>query len=243
MSGQQRVAHAATTGFDNASAYDIHRPSYPPEVVQSLLSRLDVAHKPNAKIVDLAAGTGKFTELLATRKEEYAIVAIEPVAKMRDGLVDKKLERVEVRDGLATRMDVGDGWADAVIAAQPRNWAASTQWEDQMKQLVLALPPDDVDRFRDDKWGKVFERQSRAADPYFTTPIGQDKVPFTVWRTKELLWDRINTLSQIAVLEGNDKETFRARFDEILEHGDQVWNKDREVEFHGFTTFGWTTRL
>lgn len=118
MASQQEVAHAATTGFDNASAYDVHRPSYPPKAVQSLLHHLGVANTPNAKIVDLAAGTGKFTELLAAREERYKIVAVEPVAKMRQSLVAKKLKGVEVRDGLANRMDVGDGWADAVIAAQ-----------------------------------------------------------------------------------------------------------------------------
>lgn len=114
----QQVAHAATTGFNNASAYDVHRPSYPPQAVQSLLENLGVANKPHARIVDLAAGTGKFTELLAAREEQYEIVAVEPVAKMRGSLEGKHLKGVEVRDGLATGMEVGDGWADAVIAAQ-----------------------------------------------------------------------------------------------------------------------------
>lgn len=118
MASQQAVAQAATTGFNNASAYDVHRPSYPPEAVQSLLHHLSVANKPNAKIVDLAAGTGKFTELLAAREEQYEIVAVEPVAKMRESLAGKDLKGVEVRDGLATGMEVGDAWADAVIAAQ-----------------------------------------------------------------------------------------------------------------------------
>lgn len=114
----QKVAHAAVTGFDNSSAYDVHRPSYPSDAVEALLRNLDVANKPRAKIVDLAAGTGKFTELLAAREEQYDIVAVEPVAKMRQSLVGKHLEHVEVMDGLATSIDLGDGWADAVIAAQ-----------------------------------------------------------------------------------------------------------------------------
>lgn len=112
-----------------------------------------------------------------------------------------------------------------------------------MKQLILALPPDGTNRFRDDKWPEVFERQSRDPEPYFTTPISQETIPFTVWRTKELLWDRIQTLSQIAVLQGADKEAFKASFEEIMTDRDQVWNEKGEVEFHGFTTYGWTTRL
>ncbi|KAK9438933.1 Methyltransferase type 11 [Metarhizium brunneum] len=274
----QKVANAAVTGFDNASAYDVHRPSYPADAVEALLRNLDVANRPRAKIVDLAAGTGKFTELLAAREEQYDIVAVEPVAKMRQSLVGKHLEHVEVIDGLATSINLGDGWADAVIAAQsfhwfaneealkeirrvlkpggrlgiiwniedynqPANWTASTAWEKELKQLILALPPDGTNRFRDDKWRDVFERQARDPAPLFAVPIGQEKIPFTVWLTKELLWDRIQTLSQVAVLRDGDKDAFRAKFDGIMSEGDQVWNEKEEVEFHGFTVYAWTRRI
>jgi ubiquinone/menaquinone biosynthesis C-methylase UbiE len=113
-----QVAQTAVTGFDNASAYDVHRPSYPPGAVDALLRNLQVADNHGARVVDLAAGTGKFTELLAARGEQYDIIAVEPVAKMRQSLVDKHLAGVKVLDGLATGMDIEDGWADAVIAAQ-----------------------------------------------------------------------------------------------------------------------------
>lgn len=56
---------AASEGFKDGTAYDAHRPSYPPEVVQALLGRLKVAGKPGARIVEMASGTGKFTEVLA----------------------------------------------------------------------------------------------------------------------------------------------------------------------------------
>ena len=134
-------------------------------------------------------------------------------------------------------------WADFATDNQPPGWTASTKWEDGVKQLVLALPPDGIDRFRDDKWWQVFERQASASEPYFAAPIGRETVSFTAWRTKELLWDRINTLSQVAVLRGHEKDMFKARFDEIFENGDQVWNDEGEVEFHGVTTYGWTSRL
>ena len=35
------------------------------------------------RIVDLAAGTGKLTELLAARDEEFDILAVEPYARTR----------------------------------------------------------------------------------------------------------------------------------------------------------------
>lgn len=112
-----------------------------------------------------------------------------------------------------------------------------------MKELIHSLPPGGPPRFRDDKWWEVFDRQSRAARHFFSTPVGEERLPFTVWLTKERLWDRINTLSHVAVLEGADRAAFVARFEQILKDGDGDWNDKGEVEFHGATTFAWTTRL
>jgi ubiquinone/menaquinone biosynthesis C-methylase UbiE len=112
------IQEAATTGFSNAQAYDAHRPSYPTDAVEGLLAHLGVSGKPQSKIIDLAAGTGKFTELLAQRDEQYDILAVEPHEAMRQTLVNKNLRGVKVREGTAEQMDVPDGWADAVVVAQ-----------------------------------------------------------------------------------------------------------------------------
>ncbi|KAJ6446082.1 2-deoxy-D-gluconate 3-dehydrogenase [Purpureocillium lavendulum] len=272
---------AATSGFDDAAAYDLHRPSYPAQAVESLLGHLGVAGRGGgARVVDLAAGTGKFTELLAARPEGLEVVAVEPVDAMRRTLEAKALPGVIVREGLATAMDVDAAWADAVVAAQsfhwfaheealheirrvlkpggklgviwnieeynqPRAWETSTEWERQLNELILGLPADGPPRFRDDKWRDVFERQARADQPVVSTPLAEERLPFTVWRTRELLWDRVNTLSQVYMLkEGGEREAFRARFDEILDGaGGDKWNDKGEIEFHGTTVYAWTARL
>lgn len=72
------ISSASTKGFENASSYDKHRPSYPSEAVTRFLKHLQVDGVKRARIVDLAAGTGKFTELLAGRDESFDILAIEP---------------------------------------------------------------------------------------------------------------------------------------------------------------------
>jgi ubiquinone/menaquinone biosynthesis C-methylase UbiE len=98
----------AASGFQNALNYDAHRPSYPAEAVDKLLIHLGVANQKNARIIDLACGTGKFTELLANREEAFEVVGIEPHAGMRKELVKKELKGVTVEDG----------WGDVLITAQ-----------------------------------------------------------------------------------------------------------------------------
>lgn len=40
------------------------------------------------------------------------------------------------------------------------------------------------------------------ASPLFSLPLGEEAVKWTVWLSKENIWKRFSTLSQIAVLEG-----------------------------------------
>jgi SAM-dependent methyltransferase len=114
------LASEAARGFSNAAQYDQYRPSYPAEAVDKLLTHLGVAGLKNARVVDLACGTGKFTELLTARPEEYEVVGVEPHREMREELVKKNLARVKVLDGDAGNMPIGEGWGDALVAAQVR---------------------------------------------------------------------------------------------------------------------------
>lgn len=113
------IAPEAQTGFASAAAYDAYRPTYPPKALSELLTHLDVAGVKGAKVMDLAAGTGKFTELLSARDEEYDIVAVEPHQGMREQLEKKNLKGVRVLDGTAESMSgVEDEEVAAVVASQ-----------------------------------------------------------------------------------------------------------------------------
>ncbi len=113
-----KSSNQANEGFTDASSYDTHRPSYPLDVVDALLARLQVKGVRSARIVDLGAGTGKFTELLAARDEKYNVVAVEPHEEMRRVLNTKRLSTVDVMDGDASNMPVESHSVDAVVAAQ-----------------------------------------------------------------------------------------------------------------------------
>ena len=113
------IPSASTKGFQAALSYDQHRPSYPSEAVDSLLKHLQLDGLKGARIIDLAAGTGKFTKLLVDREEQYEIIAVEPNDGMRAEVEMKQFKGVKVLDGVASSMtEVESQCIDAVVAAQ-----------------------------------------------------------------------------------------------------------------------------
>src|SRR4051812_47767348 len=116
--GMSEVNRVAATGFDaEADAYERARPSYPAEAVNWLLENLRAG--PASRVVDLAAGTGKFTELLAGRLDH--LVAVEPVPGMRRRL-RHGLPGVPVLSAAAEALPLADGSVDAVTVAQAFHW-------------------------------------------------------------------------------------------------------------------------
>ncbi|KAL8892054.1 MAG: hypothetical protein Q9205_000079 [Flavoplaca limonia] len=192
-----QLSSQASHGFRNASSYDTHRPSYPLEVVDDMLAHLQVKDVPNARIVDLGAGTGKFTELLAARGEKYHVVAVEPHEEMRKALSAKGLSTVDVLDGYANNN-------------APESWEPTTKWEATMKEIMWSYH-DQRPRFRHDLWRNVFDKQVsstpftiQAADPLFSLPLGEDSTKFIDWLHPDAIWGRFRSLSQISILEGDE---------------------------------------
>ncbi|KAK7924479.1 methyltransferase [Apiospora marii] len=293
MASHTTLPSAAAEGFKDAASYDAHRPSYPAEVVEAFLQALKVAGQSDMKIVEVASGTGKFTEPLAGRPERFLIKAIEPHEGMRGKLAEKDLSAVEVVDGTADKMPVANDWGDACIAAQasrpafhwfatpeslheihrvlrpgavlgmiwniedynaPREWESSTKWEQKLNDLIWSLD-DGLPRFRHQKWKEVFQQQlpgnplQALADtltnqlPRFSLPIGEQTSKWTVWLTEDALWSRLSTLSQIAVLKGEEKEAAVKVFKEAMQGDDVQRNGAGEIALHGVTYFAWTDRI
>lgn len=116
----RQLSDKAVHGFAKAALYDKHRPSYPPEALAILLDAAEVSGVAGASLVDLGAGTGKFTQVLAAREEQFNIVAVEPHPGMREQLAHKSLNNVTVSEGLSTAIPADSGSVDAVFAAQVR---------------------------------------------------------------------------------------------------------------------------
>jgi len=108
----------AAAGFgSSADAYERGRPSYPDDAIAYLAAERGLG--PAARILDLAAGTGKLTRLLVEGGAE--VVAVEPVAAMRAAL-ERALPEVSVLEGTAESIPLAAGSVDAVTVAQAFHW-------------------------------------------------------------------------------------------------------------------------
>jgi SAM-dependent methyltransferase len=113
-----RIHEVATQGFTKGTdAYERARPSYPSDAIDFIVAELDIG--PASVVVDLAAGTGKFTRLLVPTHAR--LIAIEPVAAMRTKLAEI-VPGIDARDGTAESIPLQDGTVDCVTVAQAFHW-------------------------------------------------------------------------------------------------------------------------
>ncbi len=128
------VHEIASRGFGaQALAYDRARPSYPADAVGWLARSLGI--RPGRRIVDLAAGTGKLTALIAGFGAD--LIAIEPIAAMAERL-RAKLPAVPLVAGMAEALPLAAGSVDAVVVAQAFHWFDA---DAAMAELARVLRP------------------------------------------------------------------------------------------------------
>ncbi|HKU58805.1 MAG TPA: class I SAM-dependent methyltransferase [Gaiellaceae bacterium] len=119
--------------FDNAAeAYEQARPDYPDALLDSL--PLDAA----ATVLDLGAGTGKLTRVLARR---YAnVIAVEPLDNMR-AILETVVPAAEAHAGTAEAIPLPDTSVDAVFAAAAFHWFSN---DDAIAEMARVLRPGGV---------------------------------------------------------------------------------------------------
>lgn len=173
------IHRAAAAGFSAAADdYARGRPDYPPEILAWLRDDLGVG--PGATVVDLAAGTGKFTAKLV--EAGARVIAVEPVDAMRDRLA-VALPDVPALAGTATSIPLDDGSADVVACAQAFHWFATPEALAEIRRVLrpggrLGL----IWNARDDRpdWtnrlARIIERHEGGA-PQFRTGAWRDAFP------------------------------------------------------------------
>jgi SAM-dependent methyltransferase len=97
-----------------ADDYERGRPSWPIEAIVGLLERFGAG-----TVLDLAAGTGKLTRILAEQAD--TVIAVEPVEGMRR-VLRRQLPHVRAMSGTAEAIPLPDGCVDAVFVAEAYHW-------------------------------------------------------------------------------------------------------------------------
>lgn len=229
------VHAAAEQGFaQEAAAYARGRPDYPPALEPWLRDTLGLG--PGRRVVDVGAGTGKFTSrLLATGA---SVVAVEPVDAMRERLVHA-LPQVQALAGSAQALPLADASADAIVCAQAFHWFASRTvlqefhrvlkpggrlglvWNvrdetvDWVAEVTRIITPyeGDAPRFYKGDWRKPFDE---APQPWFG--------PLAEWQwqhahhgnAQQVVIDRFLSVSFIAALPATEKDHVRQRLERLL---------------------------
>lgn len=109
-----------------AEDYERGRPGWPP----AMLDAIDAT-----TVLDLAAGTGKLTRLLAERFD--TVFAVEPLAGMR-AVLARVVPAVDVLPGSAEQIPLDDASVDAVVVAEAFHWFDSAA---AVREIARVLRP------------------------------------------------------------------------------------------------------
>ena len=222
----------AAEGFAvGAAAYVAGRPDYPPEIEAWLTQDLGLSS--GKTVLDLAAGTGKFSpRLLGTGA---AVIAVEPVRAMLNELT-RQYPRIDARSGSAEHIPLDDASVDAVVCAQAFHWFSTPQalreihrvlksggalglvwnvrddrvpWVAALSQIMQPYEGD-APRFHSQKWRSVFPAEGFG-------PLREKRFPNRHTGSPEkVIIDRVLSVSFMAALSTDQRELVTSQLKEII---------------------------
>jgi SAM-dependent methyltransferase len=216
------IDDVAARGFEaGAAAYELARPGYPDEAIALLVTALGIAA--GTIVCDLAAGTGKLTRRLVDLGA--SVIAIEPVDGMRRQL-ETVLPAVEAITGTAEAIPLPDASVDVVTVAQAFHWFdapralreiarvlrpggglailwnerdETTPWVAEMSRIIR-WHERTVSRYQHVSWAGV------VAEAGLFTPLQEQQVRWDQTLTRDLLADRVRSISYIAAMPEPERE-------------------------------------
>jgi len=251
-----RLHPEAAAGFSrDAQRYRRGRPDYPPALEGWLRAALGLG--PDTSVLELGAGTGKFTARLLT--SGAAVTALEPLAAMRR-LLQESLPQVPAIAGRAEVLPLPDESQDAVVAAQAFHWFATPQVLAEIRRVlkpgghlgliwnyrdvkvpwvaaltdIMAPHAGGSPSFASRQWQSVFPA------PGFT-PLQEDRFPHRHrGPAAQVILDRVLSVSYIASLPAGARAAVRAKLERLIaETPDLAGGGDVTVPY---TTFAFSCR-
>ncbi len=249
---------AAAEGFArNAEDYERTRPGYPPEAVTFLAEVLGL--REGTTVADVAAGTGKLTRLLVATGAR--VIAVEPVAEMRALLV-ATVPGVEVLDGVAEHLPLGDASVDAVTVAQAFHWFDGPAALAEMARVlrpggVLAVVYNHRDREApwlaavnrlveahrnttpqqwDGRWREAFEQQA------LFTGLRRAEYDNPQVLTPEEFLGRMRSMSYVGALPAPDQHALLAEIASLLASHPETAGRDELVIAQRTSVHTWRRR-
>ncbi|OPA90014.1 SAM-dependent methyltransferase [Pseudomonas fluorescens] len=236
------VHASAQQGFSTqAGTYAQGRPDYPRQLTGWLTQTLAV--DASSTVIDLGAGTGKFTRLLSTLAP--TLIAVEPVAAMGAQLT-RLLPDVRLVDGTAESMPLPTASADAVVCAQAFHWFStraalaeihrvlkpqgrlglvwnvrdeSVGWVAAITEIITPYEGD-TPRFHTGRWREAFTGE------YFSDPEVTCFAYQHVGSPREVIMDRFLSVSFIAALPAAEKATITAQLQTLIDTHPDLRGRD-----------------
>jgi SAM-dependent methyltransferase len=252
------IHSAAAHGFAcGAEVYARGRPDYPPQARVWLQNELELA--PGKVVLDLGAGTGKFTRvLLATGA---SVIAIDPVPQMLEQLTHTAPE-AEALLGDAEHIPLPEAAVDAVVCAQSFHWFATRSalaqirrvlrpggvlgliWNvrdasvDWVARLTALLMPyeGDAPRYDRGEWRSVFRV------PGFGPLLEQRFAYGHVGSPQQVILDRVSSISFVAALGPEPRTRLMERVRRLIEETPSLAGR-QEVTFPYVTSAYRSERL
>lgn len=237
MSAPKQIHPTAQQGFGHkeyAQKYENARPNYPESITPWLQQHLQLT--PKSQLLDLAAGTGKFTHYLLPITQH--ITALEPVEEMRN-IFKQHYPKIHLVDGVSNKMPLTNGQFDTVVCAQAFHWFSNLEtlneihrvlkpngdliliWNyrdesiEWVQQLSACLSPfeKDTPRFHTRQWQDVFSQQNK-----FITMAEQQLSYQHQGSVEQVVTERLLSSSFIRILPKNQQLELRHQIESIIQN-------------------------
>ncbi len=219
-----------------AESYERGRPEYPPAIVGVIAAELGLAA--GAPVLDLGAGTGKFTRALLSAGLDA--VAVEPQPALRE-LLAAIVGSERAREGRAETIPLEDDSVDAVTVADAFHWFDQTAALSEIERVlrprgglaVLTSVPDWSGASWGHEVGEMLARR-RPAHPHYDGPPWHAALAASVsWGAPrevrlavsqpaqpERIVDYFASISWIAAMPANERAETLAEVDAIVRAGE-----------------------